>query len=385
MTRSRLIPILLALILLATLVGTADAQSDPRSQRDAARAKKAKLAAQLDELKASEQELVQAAAVLDDQVLAQAARLAAARQAATAAAVELEEISTTLEQTRSTIERLTEAVVERAVLQYMAPGPLRGPSTLPADDLAVVARREALLEAVAANDQSLLDQLRTAKEDKEIAQKRAELAKARAAERTKSAATRLAELEAAQQDKERIATAISQRQREVLSEIDEQVKADAELSRLIAERERRRAATPRPAAPGGSPSGGSGAGGSGAGGCIWPVNGTVTSEYGSRWGRLHAGIDIAGPIGTPIVAAKSGEVIYAGQQSGYGNVVMIDHGGGLTTVYAHMASVSARDGQAVAQGERVGARGNSGRSTGPHLHFETRYGGSVRNPRGCLG
>ena len=118
---------------------------------------------------------------------------------------------------------------------------------------------------------------------------------------------------------------------------------------------------------------------------MWPARGTVTSEYGSRWGRLHAGIDIAGPTGTPIWAAKAGSVVVAGTQSGYGNTVVIDHGGDMTTLYAHQSRLAVSSGQSVSQGQVIGYIGSTGRSTGPHLHFETRYGGSPRNPRGCLG
>jgi murein DD-endopeptidase MepM/ murein hydrolase activator NlpD len=117
---------------------------------------------------------------------------------------------------------------------------------------------------------------------------------------------------------------------------------------------------------------------------MWPTRGTVTSEFGNRWGRLHAGIDIAAPSGTPIFAAQSGTVIFSGVQSGYGNVVILSHGGGLTTLYGHQSRVAASNGQQVGQGDNIGFVGNTGRSTGPHLHFETRYGGSPRNPRGCL-
>ena len=118
---------------------------------------------------------------------------------------------------------------------------------------------------------------------------------------------------------------------------------------------------------------------------MWPASGRVTSEYGRRWGRLHAGIDIGAPIGTPIYAAAAGTVIFAGRQSGYGNVIIIDHGGGFSTLYGHQSRLSVGDGASVSRGTRIGSVGNTGRSTGPHLHFETRYGGSPRNPRGCLG
>jgi murein DD-endopeptidase MepM/ murein hydrolase activator NlpD len=111
----------------------------------------------------------------------------------------------------------------------------------------------------------------------------------------------------------------------------------------------------------------------------------VSSEYGWRWGRLHAGIDIATPTGTPIVAAMAGTVIYAGWQSGYGNTVVVSHGGGLSTLYGHQSRLGASVGQAVGAGQTIGYVGSTGASTGPHLHFETRYGGVARNPRGCLG
>lgn len=378
MTRSRILFFVLVAALVGLCIGPASAaSSDPRAQRDAVRARKAKLATQLDGLKASEKELLDAAGALDDQVLAQAARVAAARQAASAAEAELREIAASLEETRSLIDRLTSTVVERAVQSYMAPRRDDSASMDDPTDMAENARRSALLESVAANDQSLLDQLRSAKEDEEIARKAAEVARERARQRSKDTSARLGELERAQKEKARIAAVVTRRQREVLSEIDSQVKADVDLTRLIAERERKRAT-----APGAVPGASSGARSSG---CIWPVSGTATSEYGSRWGRLHAGIDIAGPTGTPIWATKAGEVFFAGAQSGYGKVVMIDHGGGFTTVYGHMNSIGVSDGQSVSQGQTVGSRGNTGRSTGPHLHFETRYGGSARNPRGCLG
>ena len=123
--------------------------------------------------------------------------------------------------------------------------------------------------------------------------------------------------------------------------------------------------------------------GTGSGGCIWPTRGSVTSEFGSRWGRLHAGIDIAAPVGTPIYAARAGTVLVAGTQSGYGTTVVVDHGD-MDTLYGHQSRLAVRAGASVDQGQLIGYVGNTGQSTGPHLHFETRYGGSPRNPRPCL-
>ena len=119
-------------------------------------------------------------------------------------------------------------------------------------------------------------------------------------------------------------------------------------------------------------------------GWAWPSRGPVTSEYGRRWGRQHEGIDIGAGSGSPIFAARAGVVSFVGQMSGYGNLTLIDHGGGIVTAYAHQSRFGTRRGQQVAAGERIGSIGCSGNCTGPHLHFEVRVNGSPRNPRSYL-
>ena len=105
-------------------------------------------------------------------------------------------------------------------------------------------------------------------------------------------------------------------------------------------------------------------------GYIWPAQGVLTSGYGWRWGRMHRGIDIAAPVGTPIVAAASGEVIDVGWYSGYGNLVKLKHLDGSVTLYAHNHQNLVSRGQKVNQGEQIAEMGNTGYSTGSHLHFE---------------
>ena len=105
-------------------------------------------------------------------------------------------------------------------------------------------------------------------------------------------------------------------------------------------------------------------------GYIWPAEGVLTSGYGWRWGRIHRGIDIAAPIGTPILAAASGTVINVGYQSGYGNLVKLEHLDGSVTVYAHNHRNLVTHGQWIEQGEQIAEMGNTGHSTGPHVHFE---------------
>jgi murein DD-endopeptidase MepM/ murein hydrolase activator NlpD len=113
----------------------------------------------------------------------------------------------------------------------------------------------------------------------------------------------------------------------------------------------------------------------------------VTSEFGWRvhpiFGtrRLHAGIDLGAPTGTPIYAAAAGVVIQAGVQNGYGNAVIISHGNGLSTLYGHQSKIAVSAGQSVARGDLIGYVGSTGNSTGPHLHFEVRENGTAVNPR----
>ena len=112
---------------------------------------------------------------------------------------------------------------------------------------------------------------------------------------------------------------------------------------------------------------------------IWPISGTFTSPFGPRWGRLHAGVDLAAPDGTPIRAAGAGVVVAAGPAEGYGNAVLIDHGNGYLTHYGHMSAIAVTVGQKVAAGEQIGNEGSTGHSTGPHLHFEVHQG-FYKNP-----
>lgn len=128
----------------------------------------------------------------------------------------------------------------------------------------------------------------------------------------------------------------------------------------------------------------------GAGGMIWPISGPITSEFGWRThpifgtSRFHSGLDIGGDYGMPIYAAAAGTVIYAGWISGYGNAVIIDHGGGVTTLYGHNESLNVGEGEVVSQGQVIAMCGSTGNSTGPHCHFEVRENGEPVSPYGYL-
>jgi len=122
----------------------------------------------------------------------------------------------------------------------------------------------------------------------------------------------------------------------------------------------------------------------GSGSLIWPVNGPVVSGFGMRWGRLHAGVDIAVPAGTPIRAAASGRVVVLGVVSGYGNYTCIQHSGSLSTCYAHQSRFGTSNGASVRQGQVIGYVGCTGHCFGDHLHFETRVNGTPVDPYGYL-
>jgi len=193
-------------------------------------------------------------------------------------------------------------------------------------------------------------------------------------------------------EREQLVAVASDKRRQVAAEVAqlEELSAseEATLEALIVQRQQElaaeRAAAER-ARRAGQP-GPSGPATAGSGYFQWPVTGPITSPFGWRIHpiagvrRFHEGIDIAAASGTPIAAAESGRVIYAGWYGGYGNYISIDHGGGVSTGYGHCSAIYVSVGQDVARGQAVGAVGSTGNSTGPHLHFEVRINGKPIDP-----
>ncbi len=122
----------------------------------------------------------------------------------------------------------------------------------------------------------------------------------------------------------------------------------------------------------------------GVSGWVRPTAGSVSSEFGPRWGTMHEGIDLAAASGTPVRAAADGIVRKAAWYGGYGNAVIIDHGQGVTTLYGHNARLDVREGERVRAGDVISQVGSTGDSTGPHLHFEVTRDGKKIDPRPWL-
>jgi murein DD-endopeptidase MepM/ murein hydrolase activator NlpD len=121
------------------------------------------------------------------------------------------------------------------------------------------------------------------------------------------------------------------------------------------------------------------------GSLAWPVHGLLVSRFGTRGAEHHDGIDIAAPEGSPVSAAAPGVVIFSGEQRGYGNLAVIDHGRGEATVYAHCQKILVSQGDPVTRGQIIARVGRTGRATGPHLHFEVREHAQPRNPLDYFG
>jgi septal ring factor EnvC (AmiA/AmiB activator) len=245
--------------------------------------------------------------------------------------------------------------------------------SLDAAETAVTAQRARLLEEQERLEQMLAEQEELLAEVQRLRESRA-LAAAEAREQVRQLEIEHDDLE---EDQARLESLIRQKQAEARREA-ERVAAQERAAQRAAAQQQQQAARQT------TSSGGGGGGASSSSGYAWPLCAPVTSEYGPRWGRMHRGIDQGASTGTPIGASKAGTVIFAGWQGGYGNLTLIDHGDGVVTAYAHQSRFAVGSGARVSQGQTIGFVGNTGNSTGPHLHFETRVNGNAVNPRQYL-
>jgi murein DD-endopeptidase MepM/ murein hydrolase activator NlpD len=300
---------------------------------------------------------------------------------------ELLEVRDKLEEARDRLERLRrELATARKVLAarlveiYKADAPDALTVVLESDGFGDLLERAEFLERISDQDREITNEVRVLRD------------------RARDQAIELAELEEREQlaaerilaERDQIAQAQNQLiasrdelasvradKRGVLAQVrDSRVALEGDLRALEAEQARVQAALAGAQAPAPVKQG--------SGQLIWPVNGPVVSPFGMRWGRLHAGIDIAVGSGTAIRAADSGNVVLMGWVGGYGNYTCIQHTGSLSTCYAHQSSFATSNGASVSQGQVIGYVGCTGHCFGDHLHFETRIGGSPVDPMGYL-
>lgn len=370
-----------ALVLFLVLAFATPGFAASTEQREAAtKSKKAAAAAQLDVLKADDREIEAALRALDTNVAAQSATTQSAQQAEKAAQAAVGSAEARLAATELRMSDLRAQTAALAIQAYVHPGGDSLLTMVRSRDLGEASRRRALLAHVASTDRDVVDRLRATRQDQQAEQTDLARLRSQAEARRKAAVARLAELQGARADQAKIKAALDGRIQAYTSEVDALAREESNLQATL----RARVSSSGAAVSVGSSSGSAAPRAISAGGMIWPVSGTITSPFGPRWGRMHSGIDIAAPTGTPLRAAKGGTVVLAGSNGGYGLTVIIDHGGGLSTLYAHNSALSVSDGATVSQGQQIASIGCSGSCTGPHVHFETRVNGSAQNPMNYL-
>ncbi|MDQ1489772.1 MAG: hypothetical protein QOJ23_2286 [Actinomycetota bacterium] len=370
---------------------------DLERKRDEAKRKEEQVRHDLDLAHASESELEKHLAQIADDLVDRQADASAAQSDADQAAASVIRITADVAALKVELGHRKDIFNRRAVMAYM------GGQGRPLDDFALAgellsmpsdltdaARRTEIMKGVSQQDNdaytALVDtQHRLATDEVALT-----AARDRSRKRAADAAVAVKAVAQLKKDQEAAKAVLDQRITELASEADALAAEQSQLEDLIRQRQaaleaarRARAAATRTA---GSaldrlPTGGSGVSPTGF---IWPVQGVLTSGFGPRWGRMHTGIDIAAPAGTPIHVAKAGEVIYAGWLNGYGNTVVVDHGDGVATLYGHQSRIGSTEGQTLNQGDVLGFVGSTGHSTGNHLHFEVRLDTKPVNPRPYL-
>lgn len=381
--------------------------------------------AQLNEILTEQQQLQGQLNALNDELAVAQAELEDRERILAATTAELEATETRLADTREQLELQRAAMEERIRQSYIS---ARADEILPlfnAKEAAEFAQASTYLEALTLQDRAgyeLIEVLRTNIEADEAELERLKVqqdADRAAAQSERDRVTGLveaqqalvAQVDARAAEKQQVLAGLESDKasaEQLVAELEaESDRIEAELAAAAAaaeaarqaEAERAAAAQAAQAAPGGgssaaapasSGSSTSGAVAVGSGRFLLPINGRISSPFGyrihpiSRVRKLHTGMDISGGSGTPIGAAGAGTVIYAGWRGGYGNTVIIDHGGGIATLYAHQSRVGSSVGQTVSAGQVIGYVGSTGYSTGPHLHWEVRVNGTPVNPAGYL-
>ena len=368
--------VLVASTIAVTGVAAGEEESirEARDKREDAAERVAEAAETLELIEAEDSEVAGALMALDTVVILQEARIAEARQAIEAAEaeatlrwVETDRVATEIEDLR---QRLRELAVD-VYVSSMRPG-----TFLDSKDMTTAVRKSAILDAVIGDHGDLVARLRTLESDREDIARSAEQAIGDAELRQREVESSLVILEGRIASREAVRNELQERIQSQEAEVArwerEQYLMAILIDNLIAEELRR-------SAPDLTKESGQG--------FIMPIEGKISSGFGMRTHpilgtqRMHNGVDFSCVRDQPIWAAKLGTVIFAGWRDGYGNIVLVEHEGPVITLYAHMNELLVSKDMEVATGDLIGKCGSSGRSTGPHLHFEVRSGGEPKDPQ----
>jgi peptidoglycan DL-endopeptidase CwlO len=380
---------LVALLVAAPAAPAEDLQSkleDKEAKLSHVRERKGVLTTTISRYGARIEKLTPEVAALRTEEAAVRERLAAKRAELDGAVAELDVAKKHLAVVRARLKRALVALRERLVAMYETGTPDVLSLILQSDGYDELATRTEYLERIHGMDEAVVGRVRDLRNQVRDTVARLRSAKNRIeAARDAIAAEEQALAGARQAVQERQSTLVSTRAErmdalEKINETEEDLDGDvAAIQGELAATLAGYGSAPLPAGPIVPGSSGSG--------LIWPVSGPVVSGFGMRWGQMHEGIDIAVPEGTPIRAAASGSVILQQGESesgGYGNFTCLDHGGGLSTCYAHQSAFAVSSGQSVSQGDVIGYTGCTGHCFGPHLHFEVRVNGAPTDPLGYL-
>ncbi|MDP1808390.1 MAG: peptidoglycan DD-metalloendopeptidase family protein [Actinomycetota bacterium] len=376
------------MLLLAAGPVLAVTQADLRSVESKLNATKAKIregdaskAALGQEIKTADDQL----GALENQLRQLNDQAVKAREAKNTITAELDRLRRELAKTQSKLDkatarlkRLTISLNRRAGSAYKNGEVSFLEVLLDANDFSDFIGRFRFLQTIVNLDAKLVRNIKTTKAGIEKA--RATIDKDRAATQAREDALaievkRLDGLASAQLAKNNEVKASINSKQQLIAKIDsekdslltEEAQEDASAKRILAQLAQQGGAAPVVGTPSTS-------------GFIWPVSGPITSGFRPRWGRMHTGIDIGVSYGTPVAAAKAGRVAITDWYGGYGNLIVIDHGGGVTTWYGHNSKFTVGVGQQVSQGQIIAKAGSTGNSTGPHVHFEVRINGNPQNP-----
>ncbi len=393
--------IVCALAVAASVASAQDQDEADRGEISSLRSERVELArsaadsaSRIDALRADDEAVASALADLESYIELQRSRVAAAVASITAAQAEAAAANQEAEWLQADIDAIREQLRQRVIDVFVEP---RNDTVnqLADNDFVGSSVKLYLLDQVLGSEVEIADDLRTAQGQLEVARRLALERAAAAEEERLSQAQRLAELEEAEDEAQRLRDEIQARidewervseeiagaDRDIQNEIaaiEREIQRREELRRRAEEEARRRAVEEQRRAA------------EAADGpfqlVAWPADGVLTSPFGPRihpiFGtrRPHNGIDLDGSTGDPVRAARSGEVIVAGWREGFGNTIVLYHGLGYSTLYAHMSRIAVSVGEEVESGDRIGSIGSTGWSTGPHLHFEFRIDGEAVDP-----